>query len=495
MTRTMRILPRVEIAGSLLFSFALLVSCSADTDTAAESEDGTMFAVVGATLIDGTGGQAIPASIVLVEGGRIKSVSRQGEIEIPVGAVVLDATGGFLVPGFIDAHAHVALGPVMMEVVDGVPSASMSADPDVPRQTLASLLAHGITTIRDPAGPAEVLVRLREQVNQGGLQGPEMKVAGEAIDQIPFPGLTEVVHTSDEIREAIRRQAAKGVDMVKLYVTLTPELLQAGIDEAHRLNLMVVGHLLATTWTDAARMGIDGILHIIPGSPELLPSGSTEELIKSMHQGTQFMIRWFELVDLESPVIQEAIQALALAEVIVDPTLVFFDVMARGDDSSVTNHPDLHLVTPSLVENWRTSFNMNLGWTAEDFIRARAAFPKMLQFTRLLHEGGVILAAGTDANNPWVVPGSSFHRELELFVEAGIPPEEVLVIATRNGARAVGLLSDRGTVELGKRADLVLLSADPYHEIQATRAIRWVMQNGRIVDREELLASLQSPSR
>jgi hypothetical protein len=296
-----------------------------------------------------------------------------------------------------------------------------------------------------------------------------------------------VATTVDAVRAAVRRQAKVGVDLIKLYVTLTPELIAAGIEEAHAHGLPAVGHLMATTWTEAAEAGIDGIVHIIPGSPHLLPADAAPVLLESMARGTQFMVKWFELADFDAPAMQEAIQALAHNAVILDPTLVFFDTMVRGDDAAVIGSPDLDLVAPRLLDNWRTTFHMNLGWTAEDFQRGRAAFPRMLELARLLHEGGVVLAAGTDANNPWIVPGPSFHRELALLVEAGISPEEVLVIATRNGARAAGLLHDRGTIEVGKRADLILLARDPRADIDATREIVWVMQGGRQLDPSTLL--------
>src|SRR5690606_20589618 len=138
-----------------------------------------------------------------------------------------------------------------------------------------------------------------------------------------------------------RRQAEVGVDLIKLYVSLTPELLAAGIDEAHVHGLPAVAHLMATSWTRAAQNDIDGILHILPGSPELLPPGSIGELIESMERGTQFMIRWFELVDYESPAMQEAIRAVARNDLVLDPTLVFFDAMVRGDDPAVTESPTL----------------------------------------------------------------------------------------------------------------------------------------------------------
>lgn len=449
-------------------------------------------AITGATLIDGTGGPPIESAVVTVEDGRITGVGRRGELAIPPGSRVIDATGRYLLPGFIDAHAHVALGPVSVASEDGAVSMAMEVDPEVSRRSLRALLAHGITTIRDPGGPAEVLVRLREQVESGGLVGPEMRVAGEVIDQAPFPGLTEVARSAEEVRAAVRRQAAVGVDLIKLYTSLTPEMITAGIEEAHAHGLRAVGHLLATTWTEAAEAGIDGIVHIIPGSPRLLPPAARGELIESMRRGTQFMVRWFELADFDSAAMQQAIEALAREGVVLDPTLVFFDAMVRGDDPALTRSPALELVAPSLIENWRGAFHMNLGWTPEDFERGRQAFPRMLELARRLHEAGVPLAVGTDANNPWVVPGPSFHRELELLVDAGIPAEDVLGMATHNGALAAGVLDDRGTAEVGKRADLVLLAGDPRKDIRATRDIVWVMQEGQIMEPEELLAAITS---
>jgi imidazolonepropionase-like amidohydrolase len=492
----MNLLNPRRLAGAclaLLLAFATHPRSATAQSDPASSPSGRTLAVVGATVVDGTGGEAIEGGVVLVEGGRIRAVGPASEVVVPSAAEIVDATGRVLLPGFIDAHAHVALGPVSIGQSDGTPTMSMSVDPDVSRRSLLSLLAHGVTTIRDPGGPAEVLVELRRDVESGRVTGPDMRVAGQVIDQSSFPGLVETARTPDEVRAAVRRQAEVGVDIVKLYTTLTPELLRAGIDEAHAHELQAVAHLMATTWTDAAEMGIDGIVHIIPGSPELLPEDSVPELVASMRRGTQFMFRWFELVDYESPAMEEAIAAVARNGVVLDPTLAFFDAMARADDPALTEGADMALVAPSLVENWRASFNMNLGWSEDDFRRARAALPKMLRLARLLHEAGVPLAAGTDANNPWVVPGSSFHRELELLVEAGIPAEEVLVMATANGARAAGLLGDRGTIEVGKRADLVLLAGDPRHHIGATREVVWVMQGGERFDPEALLRRVSEP--
>jgi len=485
-------------APRLLARTACLLPLSGCTSPGVSGDDlpdprAPAVAIVGETVIGGTGEAATDSGIVVIEGERFRAVGSAEDVRLPSGAEIIDGAGHFLVPGFIDAQAHVALGPVTMGRIDAGPTMSMEVDSQVSRRSLRTLLGHGVTTIRDPGGPMNVLVERRDRVERGEVTEPHMRVAGEVIDQSSFPGLVEQVHTPDEVRAAVRRQVGVGVDMIKLYTSLTPELLQAGIGEAHAHELPAVGHVMATSWTQAAEMDIDGIVHVIPGSPGLLPADSAGALIESMRRGTQFVVRWFELVDDDAPVMEEAIRALARNDVILDPTLVFFDALVRGDEPAVTEAPELALAAPVLVDNWRSSFELNPGWTEEDFRRGRLAFPKMLELTRLLHEGDVTPAAGTDANNPWGVPGPSFHRELQLLVEADIPPEEVLVIATANGARAARLLDDRGTIEPGKRADMVLLSRDPRQDNGATRELRWVMQGGRLLDPDSLLRSVTEP--
>jgi imidazolonepropionase-like amidohydrolase len=141
----------------------------------------------------------------------------------------------------------------------------------------------------------------------------------------------------------------------------------------------------------------------------------------------------------------------------------------------------LRYAPASLLQNWRDDFTLTRGWTAADFDSARAVWPRLLAFEKLLYDRGVLVTVGTDANNPWVAPGPSFHRELELLVDAGIPALQVLKLATHNGAEALGLLDSVGTVALGKRADLVVLDANPITDIRNTRRIDLVVQNGRVV--------------
>lgn len=430
------------------------------------------------TVIDGTGGAPLRNAVVVIEQGRIRAVGAKGAVALPEGAERIDGGGGYLVPGFIEMHAHVSLGPVEIDRSGAQPVMKLVPDPAGTRRALALLLANGITTARDPGGPAETTVAVRDSVADGLVEGPRLFVAGEVIDRNPFPGLTRAVQTPDEVRQEIRRQAALGVDAIKLYAWLTPEQVQAGIEEAHRFGLPAIAHLMTTTWTEAARSGLDGIVHVIGWSPELLPEGVRARYRQMQAGGSQFLYGWLELADLDAPELNRAIDALASRRMHLDPTLVVFERAVRGDDPAIIQSPYLAQASPALVANWRAFFTFSIGWTKEDFARARAAWPKALGLAKKLYDRGVLITAGTDANNPWTVPGESYHRELELLADAGIPPLDVLRIATRNGAEALGVLAETGTIQPGKLADLVLLARDPRASISATRSVRWVMQRG-----------------
>jgi hypothetical protein len=432
-------------------------------------------ALTNVTVIDGSGGAPRRAATVVLRGGWIEAVGPSRTVAVPTGARVLDLTGRYVMPGLIDMHAHVAMGPVTVDR-KAAPPMRMEYDDAASRELTGTLLAFGVTTIRNPAGPTREAVAIRDDVRAGRLRGPRILTAGAVIDRTSFPGLSTMVTSEAEIRAEVAKQVAARVDYVKLYALLPAPLVAAGIDEAHRRGVKAIAHLFATTWTDAANAGIDGILHITPGSPALLPAPRRQELQRSF-RGTQFMLEWFEYVDLDSPEITEMLRALVAHHVSLDPTLVVFEALARGNDTAITRSPDLRFAPPSLVENWRSAFTLGMGWTDQDYAAAHAVWPRVLAFTKKLYEAGVLLTAGTDLANPWIGP-PAIHRELELLVAAGIPPAEVIRIATRNGAQALGLLSELGTVEAGKRADLLVLTADPLADIRGTRSIEWIIQDG-----------------
>ena len=427
------------------------------------------------TVIDGPESRARTHVDVTVDGGRIRGVSPT-QRTAPRGARVLDGRGKFLLPGFVDTHAHVAIGPVSYRVVGGTPEMSFAYDHAASLHTLRTLLAFGVTMVRNPGGPAELAVALRDSLERGQLVGPRVRTAGEAIDVFASPGMGRAATTPDAMREEVRRQAALGVDYIKLYAGLSLPLLKAGVEEAHAQGVKAITHTAFTSWTDAANAGVDGIVHVVPGAPVLIAADRRADYIKTM-KGTQFMATWFRFADTSSREIRAMIEALVQRQTWLDLTLVTFDAMFRGNTPAIRENADLAYAAPVLRENWRT-FDLAVGWTPQDFADAAAVWPRVEAFVQALYHAGVRMTVGTDANNPWTVPGISFHREMELLVRAGIPAPVVLRMATLDGAKSLGLDGEVGTVDVGKRADLVLLDADPRGNISNTQRIAQVFLGG-----------------
>jgi imidazolonepropionase-like amidohydrolase len=428
------------------------------------------------TVIDGTGRPPVPGQSIVIEGDRIVRVASAGAVGPGERGRRIDLRGRYVMPGLIDMHAHMAFGPVQMTSVNGAPAARLMFDARVGRDFARELLQWGVTTVRNPAGPTREAIAIRDAIRRGELPGPRILTAGEVIDQMPFEGLAATVRSVDDVRAEVNRQADAGVDFIKLYAGLTPPLVKAGIDAAHARGLQAVGHLWLTDWKTAADLGIDGIVHALPLSDRQLPESARATYMKGI-AGTQAMFQWFEHADIAGAEMTAAARAMAERGVSFDPTLVTVEAMFFGDESRFTAQPSLARVTRVLVENW-AAFTRSMGWTADDYRRAKLQFPKALELVGRLHRAGVRIVAGTDLAMPWVIPGEGLHRELELLVRAGLSPLEAIAAATGNAARALRLEHEIGTIAAGRRADLVILSRNPSTDVTATRAIVSVMQGG-----------------
>ncbi|HEX2093796.1 MAG TPA: amidohydrolase family protein [Longimicrobiaceae bacterium] len=465
-------------ATGLLTSLVWFAACARPDASGQERLEGDQLLVLeGATLIDGTGAAPRPGATVVVQNGRILRVGARGEFRYPADARVLDLAGRYLVPGFIDTHAHVAILRWKQQA-DGTLQGTYSRE--VSERVLRALLALGVTTVRNPGAPtAEEGVRLRDAVASGAVLGPRILTAGSVLVVPPGP------RAEAAVREEVRQQAEAGVDMIKLSPGLPPVLVKAAIEEAHARDLTVVGHLQRTTWTEAARLGIDAITHGSPWAPEYLAAhrrGAYQQTMRGR-------LDWLEWVDLQGPEITEMIDALVRHRVPVDPTLIAYHTKFWGDDPRHLENPERFLI-PEILEDWNAVGGFTNDWTPEDYRRGKRLWPKVLQLVKLYHERGVLLAAGSDLPNAWVVPGVSFHQELQLLADAGIPASEVLRIATRNGARTLGIDGEVGTIEAGKVADLLVLGADPTASLAHTRRIECVLRAGALYSPRALLDSI-----
>jgi imidazolonepropionase-like amidohydrolase len=438
------------------------------------------LALMGVTVIDGLGNSPMQRQVVLIRGDRIIDVASEEGYLLPRGTRIVELQGKFVMPGLIDMHAHVTILP-MGEGGSLVNAMHIKES----EQVLQTLLAFGITTVRNPAAPTEDGVSLRDRIAAGELLGPRLLTAGNPLNRT-LSHFGPFVATANEaaVRKEVQRQAALGVDYIKVYASLSPRLTQVAIEEAHALGKKVIGHLQETTWTEAAHLGIDAITHGAPWSAAYLPPDLRDE-----YKGTlRDRITWLEKVDFDGPEIQEMVSILATRQIPIDPTLIAYHTKFFGDQPRHRENPEMQMAPASSRQAWKRGTLVD-SWSSEDFEQAHAAWPRVLELTRKLHEGGVLLTAGSDFPNPWVIPGVGLHQELRLLHDAGIPPLEVLKIATHNGAVALGLADEIGSVEPGKVADLLVLATDPTKSLRNTRAIIHIFLGGTFLNPSALLAS------
>jgi imidazolonepropionase-like amidohydrolase len=431
------------------------------------SPDG--MALVGATLIDGSGRPPLVNAAVVVRRGRVESVGSQASFQLPKRTRTIDVSGRWIIPGLIDAHTHMA------------PAAEWAP---------SRYLAWGVTTVRDVHGGLNAVLALRKRANLGTGEIPRMYVAGAMIDGLP-PTYSDAIGVNGErdARKAVDRLVSAGVDFIKLYTHIDPPLLRAIIDEAHTFNVSVTGHLGMTDAVTAAKTGITSIEHLT-GVPEAI-SQNRSSLLTAHYRGffpgwTAFERSW---ADLDPASLSDVATRLAQQKIILIPTLVLHETLSRLNDPATVRDPALAAVPEAARQEWDVQGLVNrAGWTELDFAAFRRSRSMQDLFLRAFAAAGGRIAAGTDSPNQLLVPGYSEHRELELLVAAGLSPRDALRAATRNGAALLGVDS-LGVVAAGKVADLIVLTKNPLADIRNTRAIEAVMSRGRLLDADSIRAT------
>ncbi|HUF34593.1 MAG TPA: amidohydrolase family protein [Gemmatimonadales bacterium] len=449
---------------ALALGLSLLPGCDR------EVPDG--LALVGATLIDGSGGPALSDAVVVVRAGKIESVGARTGFQLPDRTTEVDVAGRWLIPGLIDSHVHLSDGKA--GVLDW---------------TLLRYLTWGVTTIRDAHGALETVLELREALNSGRETGPRMYAAGAAIDGLPTTYADAIgANRPNNARRGVDRLVSAGTDFVKVYTRVDPVLLKAVLDEARTFNLRVTGHLGLTDAVTAARAGISSLEHL-SGVPEAASANASSLYAahyRSFFAGwTAFERAW---AGLDSAALERVAGEVARAQVIVVPTLVLHETFSRLDDPLLFADSALASVPEAARRGWNIpDMVARAGWTADDFAAFRRSRPSQDRFLRRFVSAGGRIAAGTDAANQMLVPGYSLHREMELLVGAGLSTRDAILAATRNGALLLGVDS-LGLIAPGKVADLVVLSRDPLADIRNTLAIEQVMSRGTLLAPDSLRA-------
>jgi imidazolonepropionase-like amidohydrolase len=402
------------------------------------------LALVGGTLIDGTGAPPVKDSAVVIQHGKILSAGPRGKVALPKDAQVLDVTGKTVIPGLWDMHAHfeqVEWGPIY--------------------------LAAGVTTVRDCGNEFEFITAVREAINSGRGVGPRLLLAGIVDGSGPLALGVARVDTPEQGREWVHRYHDAGFNQIKIYSSVKKESLEVVTAEAHKLGMTVTGHIPeGLTGFDGVNAGMDQINHITyivrmmaPDIPGGRGAANSPETLKA-----------FRNFDPNSEQSQKAIQFLKSHGTVVDPTLAVFEMFQRtGRKPLESFEPGVAKVAPALSVQLR-----NVGPAPARADLGQAQFAAELKAVSALHRAGVPIVAGTDQT----VPGHSLHRELELYVEAGFTPMEALQAATLVPAKVMGLEKEIGTIEAGKRADLLILAANPLDNISNVRRTETVIQGG-----------------
>lgn len=451
------------VGRTAVVALLLLAACSKVADRLGVQRD-RVIALEGATLIDGAGGVPKQDVLIVIRNGHIEAIARVNEIQIPRGADRINLAGKTVIPGLVDAHAHVE------------------------RWAAGRYIAWGVTTVRDLHGSTDSVIALRNEMNLGSIVGPRMFTAGAMIDGIPptYPNATGI-RTPDEARRAVDQHAVAGVDYLKVYTKITPNLLRPLIDEAEKLRLPVAAHLGKTDALTAARTGVVSIEHMAG----VVQAATGDPTYANAHNS--FLTGWTTeekgWAGLDSSTIARTARTLAQTKVAIVPTLIVHDMLSRLDNPILLSRPGMEDV-PENAESVRSvpSLLRRTGWRSGDFTAFRRSRRRQDQFVREYKHAGGAIAAGSDAANQLLIPGYSLHEEMALLVAAGLTPLEAITAATRRGAQLLHADS-LGLLTPGKVADLVVLNGNPAGNIAATRRIAMVMIRGRMIRPDSLRAT------
>ncbi len=429
-------------------------------------------AITNVHVISMAGDSVVRDATVLVRDGRIAAIGR--DVEVPANVRRLDGRGRYLIPGLADMHTH-------LYADEALPDSVAPAE-------LGVMLANGVTTARLMIG-APHHFRLRDAVAAGRIVGPKLWVASPQLAGREFHNGI-VVTTPDDARTAVNQVADAGYDFVKLTLFITPAVYDAIVDEAAKRRIRVVGHVEPEIGVARALEAGQQIEHL-DGYFEAVLAAAAPMRTSLTQQRVFDTTSWASLDHMDDEKIARIAGATARAGVWSSPTLnVFNKAFAdRESDAEIRGRPDWRFLPPAVRTGYmrareRYWSDANLAHRTE--ARRRRYVEVRNRLVKAIADSGGRLLTGSDTPEWFHAYGWGLHRELQAFVAAGLTPFQSLAAATRNAAEFLGQSAEWGTIEPGKRADLVLLDANPLEDIRHTMGIAGVMVGGRWLDRAEL---------
>ena len=427
---------------------ALLLGGAIPSAAYAQSADG-VTAFENVTVIPMTDERALPGHTVLVRGDRIVAVGPSASVAVPAGARRVDGRGKYLTPGLAEMHGHVP-----------PPSAPAQYTEDV----LFLYLANGITTVRGMLGDNGQL-ELRRRVSRGELLGPMLYLAGPS-----FNG-NSVASPDDAVR-MVREQRDAGWDLLKIHPGLTRAEYDAVARTAAQEGLRFGGHVPEEVGLmHALEMGqetfdhVDGYVEYVGGAEGPINPARLDSAVRMTRQ----------------------------AGAAVVPTMALWEVLyVTLPLDSLRAYPELRYVSAQSVQSWVNAYNQRRSAPTFNAATSGRVIEARQQVLAALHRGGARILMGTDAPQQFSVPGFSLHREFPRMRAAGMTPYDVLASGTRNVGEYFQRNDAFGTIAVGRRADLLLLDADPLADVANLQRIAGVMARGRWVPADEIRTRLEA---
>jgi len=476
---------------TLLTGTALGVAGAALGITRPAEAGADLVAILGVTVIDASGG-ARRGQTVLVQGQRILDAGPARRVPLPPGATIIDGVGKFLIPGLADMHTH-AVG------ID-------DTDPEL-------YVLNGVTTTRQMSG-GPLARSWQQQVAAGTRLGPQWSIGSRIIDGSPslWDGLDGdgsvhlAVANPAEARAAVRQEHAAGAEFIKTYTRLTRESFLAVAAECRRLGLPFLGHVPDfVQLTEASDRGMRTVEHLF----EVWYDSSSDEdrlraAVAAVPVGPGEYNGWFNRMHpieyaaartYDRRKADKVFRRVARNGTYFTPTLVLHETNDQPERID-RRDPRYRYFSADMIGYWDWALdNLYLpGRTPAHVAQSEELFRRRLALTADLAAAGVPLLAGTDLGTTYLMPGFSLHDELHLLVRAGLTPLQALGAATLNPARYLGR-RDAGVITRGAVADLVLLDADPLHDIRNTTRINSVFVRGELINparRHRMLAELEA---